>query len=75
MSKWLAYQMDVWEKKPNPELGRASYDPQLVERVKAFQRSVGEADDGVVGVSTLIQLSRRTDNSIPALIAAGQGGS
>lgn len=75
LSKWLAYQMDVWEKKPNPELGRASYDPQLVERVKAFQRSVGEADDGVVGVSTLIQLSRRTDNSIPALIAAGQGGS
>ncbi len=76
LSKWLAYQMDVWEKKPNPELGRSSYDPQLVERVKAFQRSVGETDDGVVGVSTLIQLSRRTDNSVPALIVAdAEGGS
>lgn len=74
LSKWLAYQLDVWEKKPNPAMGRSSYDPVLVERVKAFQRSVGETDDGVVGVSTLIQLSRRVDESVPALIAA-EGGS
>ncbi|HVL00257.1 MAG TPA: AAA family ATPase [Dongiaceae bacterium] len=74
MSKWLAYQLDVWEKKPNPAMGRSSYDPVLVERVKAFQRFVGEADDGVVGASTLIQLSRRVDESVPALVAA-EGGS
>lgn len=74
LSKWLAYQLDVWEKKPNPAMGRSSYDPVLVERVKAFQRSVGETDDGIVGVSTLIQLSRRVDETVPALIAA-EGGS
>ena len=74
LSKWLSYQLDIWEKKPNPEMGRSTYDDALVERVKAFQRYVGEIDDGVVGTSTLIQLSRRVDETIPVLMAE-RGGS
>jgi len=74
LSKWLSYQLDVWERKPNPEMGRSTYDETLVERVKAFQRHVGEADDGIVGTSTLIQLSRRVDETIPVLMAE-RGGS
>jgi general secretion pathway protein A len=67
LSKWLAYQLDVWENKPNPSAGRSTYDANMVERVKAFQRQVGERDDGVVGTGTLIQLSRRVDDSVPLL--------
>ena len=74
LSKWLSYQLDVWEKKPNPAMGRSMYDDTMVERVKAFQRYVGEVDDGVVGTSTLIQLSRRVDETIPVLMAE-RGGS
>ena len=73
LSKWLSYQLDVWEKKPNPEMGRPTYDDALVQRVKAFQRDVGETDDGIVGTGTLIQLSRRVDDSVPSLMATGGG--
>lgn len=73
LSKWLTYQLDVWEKKPNPEMGRSLYDAAMVERVKTFQRHVGEVDDGVVGSATLIQLSRRVDETIPVLMAGGGG--
>ena len=67
LTKWVSYHLDVWENRPQPSPGRATYDPELVERVKAFQRQVGEIDDGVVGSGTLIQLTRRVDDSIPAL--------
>lgn len=73
LSKWLSYQLDIWEKKPKPEMGRSLYDDLLVERVKAFQRQVGETDDGVVGASTLIQLSRRVDETVPVLVADRRG--
>lgn len=73
LSRWLAYQLDLWEKKPNPEMGRSSYDEALVERVKAFQRYVGEVDDGVVGTNTLIQLTRRVDETVPVLMANREG--
>ncbi len=73
-SKWLSYQLDIWEKKPNPEMGRATYDDTMVERVKAFQRYVGEADDGIVGTITLIQLTRRVDETVPVLFS-DRGGS
>ncbi len=69
LSKWLSYQLDIWEEKPEPALGRSSYNDQLVERVKAFQRMVGESDDGIVGSDTLIQLTRRVDDSVPLLNA------
>lgn len=78
LSKWIAYQLDVWEQKPVPAFGRSTYDSDLVERVKAFQRDVGESDDGVVGTGTLIQLSRRVDDSVPRLsssLSATGGGS
>lgn len=67
LSKWLSYHLDVWENIPEPRAGRSTYDSDLVERVKQFQRKVGEVDDGVVGSGTLIQLSRRVDESIPLL--------
>ncbi len=74
LSKWLSYQLDIWEKKPSPAMGRSSYDEELVARVKSFQRYVGESDDGIVGASTLIQLFRLTDDQIP-LLTTKSGGS
>ncbi|MVF10520.1 AAA family ATPase [Ketobacter sp. MCCC 1A13808] len=73
LSKWLSYQLDLWENKPEPMMGRSSYDDALVERVKSFQRHVGESDDGVVGSGTLIQLTRRVDDSVPQLLDSQRG--
>jgi murein L,D-transpeptidase YcbB/YkuD len=73
LSKWLSKQLDIWEDKPDPVLGRSSYDDELVDRVKAFQRHVGESDDGVVGSGTLIQLTRRADESVPQLLEVPGG--
>lgn len=67
MTKWLSMQLDRIGGAENPQPGRSYYDDPLVERVKAFQRSVGEEDDGIVGVNTLIQLSKMTDQSVPRL--------
>lgn len=73
LSKWVALQLDILEQKPEPALGRSSYEGELVERVKEFQRRVGEIDDGVVGTGTLIQLSRRIDQSVPLLSSVEEG--
>lgn len=73
LSKWLSYQLDVWENKADPAQGRSSYDDELVERVRTFQRQVGEADDGVVGSGTLIQLTRRIDDTVPSLSDSKRG--
>ena len=48
-----------------------AYDAGLVERVKSFQREVGEPDDGVVGEATLILLSRRLNAGMPLLTQEG----
>lgn len=72
MTKWVGMQLDIYEGVPNPAPGRAYYDDKLVERVKAFQRDVGEPDDGIVGINTLIQLSKYTDKKIPLLVEANQ---
>lgn len=74
LSKWVASQLDIWEQNPNPSVVRSTYDDELVSRVKAFQRLVGESADGIVGAGTLIQLSRRTDANIP-LLTSSSGGS
>ena len=66
MTKWLGKQLDIYEGVKNPALGRSFYDEELVQRVKAFQKQVGEQADGIAGVNTLILLSNHTDKNIPS---------
>ncbi len=66
MTKWLGKQLDIYEGVKNPTLGRSFYDEALVQRVKAFQKQVGEQADGIAGVNTLILLSNYTDKNIPS---------
>ena len=66
MTKWLGKQLDIYEGVKNPALGRSFYDEALVQRVKAFQKQVGEQADGIAGVNTLILLSNYTDKNIPS---------
>ncbi len=72
MTKWVSMQLDRYEGVPDPVPGRSYYDDSLVERVKKFQRDVGEQADGIVGINTLIQLSKYTDTEIPLLVNSGQ---
>lgn len=66
LTKWLAKQLDIYEGVKHPSLGRSFYDEALVQRVKAFQKQVGEQADGIAGVNTLILLSNYTDKNIPS---------
>ena len=66
LTKWLAKQLDIYEGVKHPSLGRSFYDDALVQRVKAFQKQVGEQADGIAGVNTLILLSNYTDKNIPS---------
>ncbi|MCG8314478.1 MAG: AAA family ATPase [Pseudomonadales bacterium] len=72
LAKWVSKQLDIYEGLPNPVLGRSIYDETLVDRVKQFQRDVGENADGIVGINTLIQLSKHTETDIPMLVEANQ---
>lgn len=67
LTKWLGKQLDIYEGIENPSLGRSFYDENLVQRVKAFQKQVGEQADGIAGVNTLILLSKHTEKDIPSL--------
>ncbi|MBV1922088.1 MAG: hypothetical protein KUG73_15525, partial [Pseudomonadales bacterium] len=66
MTKWLGKQLDIYEGVKHPSLGRSYYDDALVQRVKAFQKQVGEQADGIAGVNTLILLSSYTEKNIPS---------
>ncbi len=66
MTKWLGKQLDIYEGVKHPSLGRSYYDDALVQRVKAFQKQVGEHADGIAGVNTLILLSSYTEKNIPS---------
>ncbi|OUR99132.1 hypothetical protein A9Q81_11160 [Gammaproteobacteria bacterium 42_54_T18] len=66
MTKWLGKQLDIYEGVKHPSLGRSFYDDALVQRLKAFQKEVGEQADGIAGVNTLILLSNHTDKNIPS---------
>ena len=74
LTKWVSLQLDRYEGNPDPLPGRSFYDDVLVERVKKFQRDVGEPADGIVGINTLIQLSKYTDSEIPLLVDANREG-
>jgi peptidoglycan hydrolase-like protein with peptidoglycan-binding domain len=52
-------------------LDRSLFDQSLHDAVIAFQRDAGLPPDGVVGPSTWIALTRRSDASLPRLVSAG----
>lgn len=70
LTRWLREGFAVIDQQPVTTNGNA-YDAGLVERVKSFQREVGEPDDGVVGEATLILLSRRLNAGMPLLTQEG----
>jgi general secretion pathway protein A len=49
------------------------YDSDVVEAVKAFQRSRGLVADGLAGRQTLIHLNSATDATVPRLNYQGEG--
>jgi general secretion pathway protein A len=55
--------------------GPASFDDELVGRVKAFQHAEGMTPDGVAGALTLIRLNLRLDQDLPRLSKTVLGGS
>lgn len=71
LTRWLREGFAVIDKQA-PRQSGSSYDKQLEERVKAFQREMGEPDDGIVGEATLILLSRKLDSSLPLLTQGGE---
>lgn len=66
VARWLRETFAQIDQQP-VSVNSAAYDTTLVERVKAFQRDVGEVDDGILGEVTLIQLTRKMDRSLPLL--------
>lgn len=70
LTRWLRDGFAALDKQ-TPAQGGATYDPALVERVRSFQREMGEEDDGIVGEATLILLSRKLDNGLPLLSQEG----
>lgn len=70
LTRWLREGFATLDKQTPPQ-GGSTYDPALVERVRTFQREMGEEDDGIVGEATLILLSRKLDNSLPLLTQEG----
>ncbi len=78
MVVWLEAQLAQWDGGqanhganlgPNQAIESevATYDQPLVERVKAFQASVGLEPDGMVGINTFILLSLRGDKTAPTI--------
>ena len=49
------------------------YDDDVVEAVRAFQRSRGLVADGIAGRQTLIHLNSVNDKTIPRLSNQGEG--
>lgn len=72
ISRWLITRLNAVEGVPDTEPVRAIYTEEVAERVKRLQRHVGEVPDGIVGVNTLIQLSRLTDAQLPRLEPGGE---
>lgn len=72
MTKWLSAELDKYEGVPNPGAPKGNYDAKMVKRVKNFQKDVGETPDGIVGINTLIQLSKFNDADVPKLLRSEQ---
>jgi general secretion pathway protein A len=66
--KWLESRLRQVQGKAVPLRKDPALDPQLVERVKIYQRSKGLRPDGVVGPKTLIRLSTDTSSNVPLLM-------
>lgn len=69
---WLRQRLDAVDGVPFSARMRDVFDPELVERVKAFQRSRFLEPDGIVGEETLAHLSGAArDGAVPVLSAVG----
>ena len=66
--KWLESRLRQVQGKAVPLRQDPVLDPQLIERVKIYQRSNGLRPDGVVGTKTLIRLSTDTSSNVPLLM-------
>jgi len=65
--QWLASRLATISGESVTSNGLVSYDDQLIQQVKTFQRHEGLESDGIAGVQTLIRINSVTDNNVPRI--------
>ena len=65
--QWLAKRLAAISGNSVSSNGLVSYDDNLVQQVKSFQRREGLESDGIAGVQTLIRINSVTDNNVPRI--------
>jgi len=65
--QWLASRLAAISGGSVSSNGLVSYDDNLIEQVKTFQRREGLESDGIAGVQTLIRINSVTDNNVPRI--------
>ncbi|NMF91198.1 ExeA family protein [Aromatoleum petrolei] len=64
---WVVRQLARWEGLTEPEASPRTYTAQVEERMRAFQRSNGLPEDGVVGPLTVVRLAVLSEPDTPVL--------
>ncbi|NMF99607.1 AAA family ATPase [Aromatoleum toluolicum] len=64
---WVVRQLGRWEGLAEPEAPAGTYTARIEERMRAFQRSTGLPEDGVVGPLTIVRLAALADPGTPVL--------
>ncbi|MBD5804458.1 putative peptidoglycan binding domain protein [Azoarcus sp. Aa7] len=64
---WVVRQLGLWEGVAEPEAPAGTYTARIEERMRAFQRSTGLPEDGVVGPMTVVRLAALSDPGTPVL--------
>ncbi|NMG74133.1 ExeA family protein [Aromatoleum diolicum] len=64
---WVVRQLGHWEGLAASEPAGNTYNADVEQRVRAFQRSNGLPEDGVLGPMTLVRLAALADSEAPVL--------
>lgn len=70
MINWLNTQLSKITNTHSSNIVISTYDDNLVNKVKAFQRQQGLTADGIVGPVTIIHINTRSGMGIPSLMPA-----
>ncbi|NMG46302.1 AAA family ATPase [Aromatoleum toluvorans] len=69
---WVVRQLGRWEGRQDPDAPLNTYTARVEERMRAFQRSAGLPEDGVVGPMTVVRLAALSANGAPVLTKQAQ---
>ncbi|WP_018992797.1 ExeA family protein [Aromatoleum toluclasticum] len=69
---WVVRQLARWEGLAEPDAPAGTYSARIEERMRAFQRSTGLPEDGVVGPMTVVRLAALSDPGTPVLTKQAQ---